>query len=120
MEFAFEKGSDLLIRVNGEILGGVKKLKRAVKTDTEGIYQFLTDKPVARWQKKTYELELWLRCAGDCVLADTVHSVCVSDGDKTELYTLCAVKCLESTAQARGAVEYHAVIDAAERSVLFE
>ncbi len=120
MEFAFDKGNDVLIRVNGAVLGGVLKLKRTVKTDADNIGQFLTDKPVARLESRAYTVELWLRCEGGCVFENAVSSLSVSDADKTEIYTLCTVKSLESTAQARGTVEYHAVISAAERSVLFE
>ena len=97
MEYSFEKGGDVLVRVNGAVLGGVKELKRSVKNEPYEIHQFLTDKPVARLVRKTYELEFDLRCGA-----------------------LCAVKKLGSSAHRTGDVEYHAVVSAEERSVLFE
>ena len=120
MDYYFEKGDDLLIRVNGAVLGGVKKLRRTVKNDPQGIYRFLTDKPVIRLDRKRYELEFFMNCGESCPFEDDVTSISVNDGRKTEIYTLCNVKRLRSTAHRRGDIEYHAVISADERSVLVE
>lgn len=118
---ALNKGSDLTISVNGEVLGGVKALRRVTENKSEGIiYQFLTDKPVARVESKRYTLELVFHCSGPCVLDNAVNSICVCGKDKTELYTHCTVEKLERTAEADGAVEYRAVIAAEERSDIFE
>ena len=84
------------------------------------IHQFLTDKPVARLVRKTYELEFDLRCGEACPFEDDIVSISVKDRQKTEIYTLCAVKKLGSSAHRTGDVEYHAVVSAEERSVLFE
>ena len=120
MEDSVEKGGDLLVRVNGAVLGGVKELKRSVKNEPYEIHQFLTDKPVARLVRKTYELEFDLRCGEACPFEDDIVSISVKDRQKTEIYTLCAVKKLGSSAHRTGDVEYHAVVSAEERSVLFE
>ena len=62
MEFYFENGADLIIRVDGGVLGGVTHFKRTVKNDADNIYQFLTDKPVARIPKQKYRLRFKMRC----------------------------------------------------------
>ena len=120
MSFRFNRGGDLEIAVNGEILGGVRSLRRTTVCKGEGIYQFLTDKPVATVESRRYKLELVFHCVGACALEQDINSICVCGRQQTELYTLCTVEKLERTAEANGAVEYRAVIAAGERSVLFE
>ena len=120
MEFSFEKGGDLRIAVNGAPLGGVLSLERAVKNDADVISEFLTDKPVALFPHREYTLTFSLRCAGACVFESEIERIAVADSKKTEVYTDCAVRELSGKACARGWVEYTAVVDAKERSVLHE
>ena len=120
MELLFENGSDLLIRVNGEITGGVSDLRRTVINDEENIYQFLTDKPVARIPKQKYRLRFKMRCKSGCVFENGVESIEISDGKKTEIYTSCAVRILHSRAEPNRAVEYEVTVEARERSVANE
>lgn len=117
MTVHFERGEDLTIRVNGDVLGGVTALRRTEKNDCMDIMQFLTDKPVARLDRKRWELELWIRGGGCAALDGAVESVSVSDGEKTEVYTLCRVSSLQRTAKPRETSELCAVITADERSV---
>lgn len=117
MEFYFENGADLVIRVDGAVLGGVTYFKRTVKNDADGIYQFLTDKPVASIPRRKYRLEFKLRCFGGCVFDGEINTITVSGGDKTETYTNCVVKECVCTALPEGALEYFAMVEAEERSV---
>ena len=120
MEFSFDKGSDVIIRVDGDILGGVTKLRRTVRSEAQGIYEFLTDRPVARLPRQTYILELWLKGRGGCVFENEIHTVTVTAKGKTEAYTGCAVTSLQCTALPRGDVEYAVTVEAEERSVANE
>ena len=120
MSFRFNSGGDLEIAVNGEILGGVRSLRRTTVCKGEGVYQFLTDKPVAKTESRQYALDFSLHCLGVCVFENPVNSISVTDGEQTEIYTLCTVERLERVDEAEGAAEYRAVIAAGERSVLFE
>ena len=120
MDFLFENGADLLIRADGEILGGVSDMRRTVINDEENIYQFLTDKPVARIPKQKYRLRFKMRCNGGCAFENGVESVEISDGAKTEIYTNCAVKILHSRAEPGRDVEYEVTVEARERSIEYE
>ena len=87
MSFRFNSGGDLEIAVNGEILGGVRSLRRTTVCKGEGIYQFLTDKPVAKTESRQYTLDFSLHCLGVCVFENPVNSISVTDGEQTEIYT---------------------------------
>lgn len=117
MEFYFENGADLIIRLDGTVLGGVTYLKRTVINDADCIYQFLTDKPVVSIPRHKYRLEFKMRCSDGCVFDNDVHSITVSDSAKTEIYTNCVVKESVRVALPGGAVEYSATVEAEERSV---
>ena len=59
-DFVFVKGSDLTIKLNGEVLGGVQKAVCSTKKTFSDIKEFLTDIPVARVEDKRYEIILTL------------------------------------------------------------
>ena len=120
MEFYFENGADLIIRVDGAVLGGVTYFKKTVKNDADHIYQFLTDKPVVSIPRRKYKLEFKLRCFGGCIFDNEIHTITVSGGDKTEAYTNCVVKKCVYTARPDGALEYSAAVEAEERSAASE
>lgn len=117
MEFYFENGADLIIRVDGTVLGGVISFKRTRLIEAEGIHQFLTDKPVISIPRQKYKLEFKLRCCDGCVFDNAVNSISVSDGVKTEIYTNCVVKKSVCEVLPKGALEYSAEVEAEERSV---
>lgn len=117
MSECFEKGSDLTVLVNGAVLGGVLGLRRTVRREEKGIYEFLTDKPVAVTSTERYLIEMKLRRGEEYPFDGAVESVAVSGSGGTEVYTLCTVVKAESRAAARGNVDYDVVIAARERSV---
>ena len=120
MEFFFENGADLSIRVNGTILGGVTDLQRTVINDGVDIHQFLTDKPVARIPKQKYRLEFKMRCQNGCPFENGVESIEINDGKKTETYTNCAVNIIDSKAEPNRVTEYKVKAEAKERSIEHE
>lgn len=120
MAAVFERGSDLTVRVNGHILGGVCKLWRTVRREEGEIREFLTDKPVAVTPKERYLIKLELRRTAEYPFDGAVEEVSVSGGGRTEIYSLCTVEQAESCAAARGDTEYTVMIAARERSVTNE
>ena len=62
----------------GAVLGGVSELRRQVKRKTEGIFEFLTDKPVAVTAGETYYITMKLRRGTDYPFDGAVESVAVS------------------------------------------
>lgn len=120
MTFAFEKGSDLQVLVNGAVLGGVTKLRRIANPRSDEIYTFLTDKPVARLTRERYVIKLEMHCVNGCVFDGEVESITIRDPHKTEIYTLCAVERCERRVLPHGEVRYIAVVTAYERSVFSE
>ena len=120
MDHQFNKGSDLQIAVNGEPLGGVISLERAVINEADVIAEFLTDEPVALLPHRRYELTFRLLCAGECVFENEIESIAVTERSRTEIYTGCTVKQLKSKTASRGWVEYTAVVEAKERSAADE
>lgn len=111
-------GSDFTVRVNGEIIGGVYRFVSKTLTETKEIREFLTDIPVTRIPSESYVLKFFLHCADDCVFENTpLESIAVCDGQKTEIYTLCAVRELAREVTPEGNAEYHVTVTAEERSV---
>lgn len=119
MNHSFEKGTDCMIRVNGEIAGGIYQLKRKTENKAEGIYEFLTDKPVAAIPQVTYILEFSMKSGVNRFFEDTIESIEICGKGRVERYTVCAVKSVESTTLPRGDVTYTVKVSAGERSVLF-
>ena len=120
MAFSFEKGSDLLIKVDGEILGGVVRLRRIVKNDPDAVYEFLTDTPVALIPRKTYVLRFYMRCENGCVFDGDFNSIEVRCRSKTETYTMCSATRCESRAYPNTDINYIVTVTAKERSVADE
>ena len=63
-DFAFEKGDDITIRLNGKTVGGVKKATCRIENTFYDISQFLTDVPVERMTGKRYNIELVMNNSG--------------------------------------------------------
>ena len=63
-DFAFEKGDDITIRLNGKIVGGVKKATCKIENTFYDISQFFTDVPVERMTGKRYNIELVMNNSG--------------------------------------------------------
>ena len=63
-DFAFEKGDDITIRLNGKTVGGVKKATCKIENTFYDISQFLTDAPVERMTGKRYNIELVMNNSG--------------------------------------------------------
>ena len=59
-DFVFVKGSDITIKLNGEVLGGVQKVVCSTKKTFSDIKEFLTDIPVARVEENRYQLVMTL------------------------------------------------------------
>lgn len=120
MKFSFEKGSDLLIKVDGEILGGVIRLRRAVKNNPDAVYEFLNEKPVALIPRKTYVLRFYMRCENGCVFDGDFNSIEVCGRGKSETYTMCTATRCESRAYPNTDINYTVTVTARERSVAYE
>ena len=71
----------LLTHGHYDHIGGVSELTRSVKRKTEGIYEFLSDKPVAVAAAEVYYITMKLRRSADYPFDGTVQSVSVSSGD---------------------------------------
>ncbi len=117
MSVEFEKGSDLTVRVNGTVLGGVIELQRTVKRSTDEIMEYLTDKPKAVIASEIYYIILKLRRTAFYPFDSGIGYVEVFSGNRTERYSMCTVLKAGSSALAHGEAEYTVVIEARERSV---
>lgn len=118
--FCFDKGSDILVRVDGETVGGIVRLRRIVKDSPDEIREFLTDKPVARIPRKSYVLRFYMCCSGGCVFDGDFDSIEIRDRHKTETYTMCTAERCESRAYQHTDVDYIVTVTAKERSVAVE
>lgn len=117
MSAEFEKGSDLEVRVNGTVLGGVTELRRRVKRSANEIREFLTDKPKAVIPSEVFYIVLKLRRTAFYPFDGGIGFVDIISGSRRERYSMCTVLKAESRAFARGEAEYTVVIEAEERSV---
>lgn len=120
MTTGYEKGENLMLRVNGAVVGGVSGLRRIEKCQWDGIYTYLTDKPIAKIPSKKYYIEITLLRGEGFPFDGNVDNLSVSDGARTETYYMCEVEKTESSAGARGEVIYTVTVAADERSVADE
>ena len=120
MAFNYEKGSDVLVRVNGTVLGGVTALRRTMKQTQKEIYEYLADKPVAVIPEKMYYIQIKLNRSEEYPFDENLSFVEIVGGGRIERYTSCFVRRERSDVLPRGETEYTVTIVARERSVLYE
>lgn len=116
-EFIFVKGSDLTVKLNGEILGGVQKAVCSTKKTFSDIKEFLTDIPVARVEEKNYEIILTLNTQSFNEI-EAIESLEFSDSAKTVTYSKCNVDETQTAINAKGNIEYRVTISSEMRNVL--
>ena len=120
MAFNYEKGSDVLVRVNGTVLGGVTDLRRTMKRSHTEIHEYLTDKPVAVIPENVYYIQIKLNRSPEYPFDGNVSFVEITGSGRTERYTSCFVREENSKALPRGETEYTVTVEAGERSVMYE
>lgn len=116
-DFAFEKGDDITIRLNGKIVGGVKKVTCKIENTFYDISQFLTDVPVERMAQKKYRIELEMNNSGklDFLQGQSFECLEIFNTKKIVVYTDCFVSSVTASISAKNAVEYTVKITARER-----
>lgn len=117
-EFGFISGSEVRVRVNGSVVGGV--LSAVCKTENNLIIieEFLTEKPVYSAPSPSFIIELKTHADPDGIfIEDGFETISFECGGKTVEYSGCAVSKKESRLSSRGNIEYSVVISAGNRSV---
>ena len=116
-DFAFEKGDDITIMLNGKIVGGVKKATCSIENTFYDISQFLTDVPVERIKGKRYSIELVMNNVGklDFLQGQSFERLEIFNTKKIVTYTDCFVTGVTANISAKNAVEYTVKITARER-----
>lgn len=116
-DFAFEKGDDITIRLDGKIVGGVKKARCNVENNFYEITQFLTDVPVNRINRKAYKIELVMNNAGklEFLQQQSFEKLEIFNTKKIVTYSDCFVSNVTANINANGAVLYTVKITARER-----
>lgn len=116
-DFAFEKGDDITIRLNGKIVGGVKKATCKIENTFYDISQFLTDVPVERMTGKRYNIELVMNNSGklDFLQGQSFERLEIFNTKKIDTYKDCFISSVTASISAKNAVEYTVKITARER-----
>lgn len=116
-DFAFEKGDDIIIRLNGKIVGGVKKATCRIENTFYDISQFLTDVPVERITGKVYNIELVMNNSRklDFLQGQSFDCLEIFNTKKTVTYKDCFISSVTASITAKNAVEYTVKITARER-----
>lgn len=118
-DFVFAKGDDVVIRVDGEILGGVQKAVCSTQNTVENIEEFLTDIPVAKIAESKYGILLTMNSQSQDLFDNTVFdSIEFSDESASLRYLNCHVDSIESEIKPKGFIEYKVKITAESREVL--
>lgn len=118
MEFDFVKGSDLIVKINSDIIGGVRKIVCKEENAYTNIASFLTDIPVHRVDEKKYSLILTFDCSENTLYFDeNITSVDFLTKNKVERFTKCVVKSFEKYITPSGVIEGVLTVGADERTV---
>ena len=114
-ETAFLKGENIIIRLDGEILGGVTKAVCSVENSYNEICEFLTDIPVEKIPVKNYRIELVTK-DGNAFMNDSCFAaIQLSDETKTMEFGDCHVESAQAVINSKGSVEYKVIITAETR-----
>ena len=116
-DFAFEKGDDITIRLNGKIVGGVKKATCKIENTFYDISQFLTDVPVERMAHKKYSIELVMNNSVklDFLQGQSFDRLEIFNTKKIVTYKDCFISSVTANISAKNAIEYTVKISARER-----
>lgn len=115
--FAFEKGDDITIKLNGKIVGGVKRAVCHIENTYSDICEFLTNVPVSRTICKHYGIELVMNNSGklDFLQGQSFDRLEIFNSKKIVTYTDCCIKSITADIGAKNAVEYTVKITALGR-----
>lgn len=118
-KFEFLNGGDTVVRLNGEILGGVKKAVCRKNNTISKIMEFLNETPVASFAESSYVIELEMNLADVCFFDDknTFDNIEFLNKQKNIRYSDCCVEQIESIVNPEGKVDYRVKIRAERRSV---
>lgn len=118
-DFSFIKGGDVVIRLNGEVLGGVKRAYCTVKNTATDIKEYLTDKPFASIVKSRYTVVLEMNCDNAEFFDDkyAFDSIEFDDSNKCVRYSDCRITQIKAEATPNKSVEYKVEITAEKRNV---
>lgn len=114
------KGENVELFINGEMFGGVTKVKSVRKNEITEFGTFLSDVPVYLNRKSNYELNLELDVGENCPIAedDRISEIAICCGDKKVRYDDCVVKNMQTVIRAKGRITAEITIMAKERTVL--
>ncbi len=117
-DFSFEKGDDITIYINGQILGGVKGAVCRRDNTCYSISEFLNDIPVKKLSKSNYQLELVLD--GSDILqtfqGQNIQSIEFAGSYRKVIYSDCFIDSVDTSINPEKPIEYTVKITAVERS----
>lgn len=117
-EFDFAKSNGLIIRLDGKILGGVKKAVCTKKNSFTDVGEFLTDIPVSRIPESGYTIVLTMNYSNEnpFLLSDSFDRINFESSNGTVTYSKCFADSVETTLNAKGLIESKVTVSAEERS----
>ena len=116
MPFDFVKGSEVKIRVNGAILGGVHSAEIADKSTVKKIEEYLS--PVAEQKNTVYKIKLTLESGSLAPLEGVeLESVQISCGNTSVSFGECSTESISVKIPPDGAALHTVTIEARRRSV---
>lgn len=110
-----EKCESAVIRLDGKILGGVLSAVRIIENKGEGIYEFLSEKPVAVIKNPEYRIELTAEGEANRAFLQGGYELSFEDKGKCVRYTECSTRRLEGCLVPNQRIGYKAVVVAKER-----
>ena len=118
MNNGFVNGSKVVVKINGNAVGGVLSAVCKRANNLIKIEEFLTEKPVYSVQSPLYTIELRSRFdLSGLINGQDFFSLTIDDGEKTTEYSGCSVESAGQQILPNKLTEYTAVISAADRSV---
>lgn len=117
---AIKRGTEVVLKVNGAVAGGVKSIVCKRNSKYIDIEEFLSDKPKHRIARKGYEITVVMDYVEDNLLmnCDSVESIELCFDGRVERYSGCVVEAAEEKISAAGKIENVINISAEEREVL--
>jgi hypothetical protein len=115
-DFVFVKGSDLVIKFNGEVIGGVQKVVCSTKKTFSDIKEFLTDIPVARVEENRYQLVMTLNIPSLDEIKE-IESIEICHTSKRLVYTKCNIDETQTMINAKGNLEYKMMVSSEKREI---
>lgn len=118
-EFIFENGRDVVIKLNGNVIGGIHKAVCSTANSFTNVGSFLDSEPVYRIENTEHciTLEMDTKSIAPFEEYETFDELVIADNTASIIYSDCRVESIQLVVDAKKPISCEVKITAEEREI---